>query len=58
MPEPAEYTMTIPVMELVRPISFMMKYTATIDRKPGNRFRMMATFIMGLRALKRMQLIA
>ena len=55
MPEPAEYTMIMPILELVRPISFMMKYTATMDRKPGNRFRMMAMFIRGLRALKRMQ---
>ena len=57
-PAPAEYTMTMPVMELVRFRFFMMKYTAIMDRKPGNRFMMMAMFIRGLRALKRMQLMA
>ena len=50
--------MTMPVMELVRFRFFMMKYTAIMDRKPGNRFMIMAMFIRGLRDLKRMQLMA
>ena len=48
----------MPVMELVRFRFFMMKYTAIIDRKPGNRFMIIARFIRGLRALKRIQLMA
>ena len=31
----------------------MIKYTAIMLRNPGKRFRMIAMFIMGLRALKR-----
>ena len=43
-----------PMWLLVRLKVFRVKYTAIMASMPGNRFRITAKFIRGLRILKRM----